>query len=793
MKPLRRRLPFIVPYALVLAILGGGVWLRWRLRASLPVLEGAIPVVGLSAPVEVRRDARSVPHLRAQSLEDVLFAQGYVTAQDRLWQMDLSRRNAEGELSEVLGDRTLLADIDARTVGLPQVAAAALADLSPVERHLLDSYTRGVNAYIQSHRQRLPMEFLALRYQPQPWRPIDSVAVALNLATGLSQSWRADLMRERVAAKLGQELCADVFPDHSALDVPVARVEASTPRRHSAGANRGAQEFQDNVLSEGFFSNEGEFPAGAGSNNWVVNGSHTKSGKPLLANDPHLAHSVPSIWYMLHLKAPGLDVTGVSLPGLPLVILGHNEHIAWGATNTAPDVQDLYVETFNPRDSRKYLHNNQWVDAEVRDETIKVRGEHDYHLSVTVTRHGPIISRDGGRALALQWTLLLPHAVHLPFLSIDQASNWQQFTAALRNFAVPMQNFVYADDSGNIGFYAAGLVPIRRRGNGAVPVPGSTDAYDWTGFIPFEELPHSFNPPGGIIATANGRIVPDGYPYLITTRWEAPFRTARIFELLRQGEAFTPADMLRIQTDILSLEDEWLAKQLLSAARKHPPSSPDAQFALGLLPTWDGEARADSAATLVLEVTRQALLARILKPKLGDDLSGYRWPMSTIFLQNVLQQNLTRWLPPGDTDFNMTLMKSLEEAVGQIPALVHSHDHAAWRWGDTIPLTFHHPFSLGFPFLGRWLDVGPFPQRGTGTTVKQTTPRLGPSMRMVVDFSNLDQSMQNITLGESGQVLSPYYRDQFSAWYDGQSFPMPFSDAAVQQCAVHKLVLEPGR
>jgi len=251
--------------------------------------------------------------------------------------------------------------------------------------------------------------------------------------------------------------------------------------------------------------------------------------------------------------------------------------------------------------------------------------------------------------------------------------------------------------------------------------------------------------------------------------------------------------MLRIQTDILSLEDEWLAQQLLAAARTQPPSSTDAQFALGVLKSWDGEARADSAATLVLEVTRRALLTRILKPKLGDDLSGYRWPMSTIFLQNVLAQILTRWLPPSDTDFTMTLMRSLDEGTRQIPSLVHGQNHAAWRWGDTIPLTFHHPLSGGLPFLGRWLDVGPFPQAGTGTTVKQTTPRVGPSMRMVVDFSNIDQSMQNITLGESGQVFSPYYRDQFSAWYGGKSFPMLFSDAAVEKGAVNKLVLEPGR
>ena len=749
---------------------------------------------GLSARVEVLRDAHGIPHIRAQSLEDALFAQGYVTAQDRLWQMDLSRRNAEGELSEVFGHRTLRLDIESRTLGFPQVAAAALADLSPDEQRLLDSYTRGVNAFIESHRDRLPWEFLLLRYQPQPWREIDSVAAALNLAAALSQSWESDLMREHITAKLGKDLASDVFPDHSALDVPVADVPTSLHESSKpVGDSLDHEALPDNLHADVSFLDGMESPGGLGSNNWVINGFRTKSGKPLLANDPHLGHSVPSIWYMIHLKAPGLNVTGVSLPGLPLVIIGHNEHIAWGATNTAPDVQDLYVESFNVHDPTKYLHNGQWVDAEVRDEVIKIRNKPDYHFTVTVTRHGPVVSHDGGRNLALQWTLLSPHAVSLPFLHINQASNWQEFTEALRGFKVPMQNFVYADAEGSIGYYAAGLVPIRKRGNGAVPVPGSTDDYDWTGFVPFDALPHSFNPPSGMIATANGRIVPDDYPYFITAKWEAPFRTARIFQLLRARGNFTATDMLRIQTDITTLEDEWLAKQLLAAAVKHPPSSPDAQFALNALKGWDGEAQMDSAATLALEVTRSALLARILKPKLGDNLSGYRWPMSTIFLQNVLEQDLTRWLPSGDADFDMTLMKSLEEGVGHIPALVHSQNHAAWRWGDTIPLTFHHPLSGGLPFLGRWLDVGPFPQAGTGTTVKQTTRRLGPSMRMVVDFSDLDQSVQNITLGESGEVFSPYYRDQFPAWYSGKSFPMLFSDAAVEKGAAHKLVLEPGR
>jgi penicillin amidase len=495
---------------------------------------------------------------------------------------------------------------------------------------------------------------------------------------------------------------------------------------------------------------------------------------------------------MIHLEAPGLDVSGVSLPGLPLVIIGHNQRIAWGMTNTAPDVQDLYAETFNFRDPKKYLHHGEWIAGEEREESIKVRKERDYRLTVKVTRHGPVVAHDNDRDLALRWTALEPHALRFPFLKIDRAGNWQEFTGALRDFTGPMQNFVYADSDGNIGYYAAGWVPVRKQGDGTVPSPGDTDDHDWTGFIPFEQLPHAYNPASGIIATANGRVVPDDYPYLITHKWEAPYRTAHIFELLRAGSTFAVADMLRVQTDIHSCEDEWLKKQLLAAAVEHNPEGSDARYALSLVRDWDGEARWDSAATLVLEVARRALLERLLRPRLGDDLSGYHWPMSTSFLENVFNNRWPRWLPPGDADFSATLVGSLEEGVRRIPQLVGSRDRGAWKWGQTIPLTFRHHLSGGLPLLGRLLDTGPYPQSGTQTTVKQTTPSVGPSMRMVVDFSNLDDSVENLTLGESGQVLNPYYRDQFQAWYTGHSFPMLFSDAAVDAGTAHRLVLEPG-
>lgn len=779
----------IVALAIVVA---GGAWLYWRNQASLPQLDGAARLPGLQAPVEVFRDARGVPHLRARSLEDLLFAQGYVTAQDRLWQMDLSRRLAMGELSEIFGESMLKFDIENRTLGFHRVAARAVAELDEDSRKLLAAYSRGVNAFISTHAGRLPVEFLALGYEPRPWREADSISIALNMAKTLSTTWPDELMRERIRSKVPPELYADLFPDRSDLDHPVAeplaaRAPAGEP---SAASCVSSPEHPAAALSE-FLAPAIDASLGLGSNNWVLTGAHTQSGKPLLANDPHLPHGIPSLWYMLHLKAPGLNVSGVSLPGLPLVIIGHNERIAWGMTNTAADVQDLYVESFNFRDPDKYLDQGQWVDAEVRGEVIQVRHKRDYWFTVKVTRHGPVISHDGDRDLALRWVALDPHSLRLPFLKIDQSQNWQEFTTALRDFTGPTQNFVYADADGNIGYYAAGWIPIRKQGDGTVPSIGSTSDHDWTGYIPFDDLPHAYNPPGGILATANGRVVPDGYPYLITRKWDAAYRTSRIYQLLEAGNHFTVADMLRIQTDILALDNLWLAKQLLAADDARPTDSADARYALTLLRGWDGEARADSAPTLVCELTRQALLERLLKPKLGDDFSGYKWPMSATFLENVLKNKWPRWLPPGDADFHVTLVKSLEESVGRIPELVGSANRDAWQWGKTIPLTFHHRLSLGLRLAGRFLDVGPFPQAGTAHTVKQTTPTLGPSMRMVVEFSDFDNSLQNITLGESGQFSSPYYRDQFDAWSKGTSFPMLFSDQAVEKSAAHKLVLEP--
>jgi penicillin amidase len=787
-----RRLLTILGVLILASGAGATAWICWRARACLPQLDGAISVAGLSAPVSVLREARGVPHIRAKSVEDLIFAQGYITAQDRLWQMDLSRRLAGGELSEVLGERTLNLDIENRRLGLHQVAERTLGEMDYETRQLFSAYARGVNAFMESGRHLLPIEFVILRYRPRPWRETDSIRVGLNMAKMLSTSWPDDLMRERVCGKVRPELCADLFPDRTPHDRPVAELVRAPRRRPEP--TRTSPDAESSGIAPTLMGlvRPLDAPAGwLGSNNWVLSGAHTKTGKSLLANDPHLGHGVPSIWYMAHLKAPGVNVTGVTFPGLPSVIIGHNERIAWGVTNTGPDVQDLYVERFDPRTPGKYFHNGNWVSAEIREEVIKVRSKPDFYLSVKATRHGPIISHTDGRELALQWTLLQPRGFHLPFWKLDRAGSWEEFVAALRGFAVPMQNFVYADVDGNIGFYAPGRVPIRRSGDGNVPVDGSTDKFGWTGFVPFEDLPHSYNPPSGIIATANGRIVPDGYPYLITRMWAEPYRTARIFQLLEEGSRFTTEEMLRVQSDIFAMHDQWLAKRIVAAAERHRPGNPDAQYAVEVLRAWDGEARWDSPAPLITSAAERALLERLMRPKLGVDFSRYACPMTPVFVENVVNNQWTRWLPPGDADFDATLIKSLEDGVRRVPEIAGSADRGEWRWGMTIALTFRHPLG-GVPLAGRLLNIGPLPQSGTGMTVKQTTPQVGPSMRMVVDFDNFDRSVQNITLGQSGQVMSPHYRDQVEAWYEGRSFPMPFSDAEVESKAVHRLVLWPG-
>ncbi len=826
--PRRRRSPsrvvafFLI--AILIAALGGLAWLYWMARSALPQLDGSVKVAGLSAKVTVIRDGHGVPTIDAANLEDLFFAQGYVTAQDRLWQMDVMRRFAAGEISEILGADFLKHDREQRILGLRVAAQKAVEVSSAQTRAHFEAYARGVNAYIESHRDRLPVEFRILRYSPRPWAQEDSALIAAQMVKDLNHYPYGDALdREKILAKLGPELTADLYVNSSWHDRPptVARpsLEENTgseddeqdkrsPVSSSVAQLTATPAFRDLVGAGLARALEPDSHADArlvvGSNNWVVSGAHTLSGKPLLSNDMHLGHQMPNLWYEAHIRCGSLDAAGVTLPGIPYVIVGHNQHIAWGFTNVGPTVEDVYIETFNP--DGQYLTPEGWKSPDHRREVIHVKGKPDVVADVALTRHGPIITDlvpGETRKLALRWTLY--EGTHNPFFEVDSAENWKQFRRAFSALDAPGQNVVFADVDGNVGYQATGKIPIRASGGGSLPENGSDNAHEWIGYIPFDKLPSVYNPPSGIIATANGRITPDGYPFSISTGWEAPWRTARIYRVLESGKKFSAADMLVLQTDIYSDGERFFAERFVYGVDHAKNASVRTKQAAELMRGWDGRMTADSPAPTIGYRARVELTRLLLEPKLGPAPLGpankdpkqvyatlnwktYSWGMQSVWLENILQHQPKRWLPESYSSYDDLLAAAVEAAVSGPEA---PQDLASWHWGAFHPVEIQHPILSRIPLLQRWTGPGVQPQSGSGYTVKAVSRSHGPSERLTVDLSDLDQSTLNLVTGEAGNVLSPYYMDQWKAWYEGYSFKLPYSSKAVRAAQEHVLVLEP--
>ncbi len=768
----------------------------WVVHRALPEYDGTASLPALRGEVSIERDQFGVPRIRAASLADAVIAQGYTVAQDRLWQMDLIRRAAAGELSEIFGAVTLELDREARTLGFRAAAEGEVAQLDDDSRELLEAYAAGVNRYIEQRRDRLPWEFVALRYEPRPWEPKDTLLVAGYMYRVLASSWRAELNRARVTARVSEELARELYVVDSPLDRYIVGGEPPGQAAAAASQDSEASEFAKYWLlaraSLGHLAEDAERIAG--SNNWVVSGEHTYSGKPLLANDTHLSLEMPCIWYLLHLTAPGWNVKGFALPGVPLILIGHNDRIAWGFTNNGADVQDLYVETFRDDASREYLLNGGWLEAEVRREVIRVRGQEDVTHEVLVTGHGPVLVREGARGYAMRWVATDPGGLSSRFFWLGKARNWEEFLEAARGIVGPAQNIVYADVEGNIGYVMPARVPVRRRGNGSVPIPGESDDYAWIGQIPFAELPRVLNPPAGIIATANARVVGPGYPHYLTERWVSPHRTARIYKLLeakiRSGEKFHPEDFLRMQTDIVSLPHRTMAQALVEAAEHLPPQPPRLRALIERLRTWDGRATANSAEVSFTDAVRREFFRRLLEPHLGDDVQLYDWSRSAVFTDNVLRDRPAHWLPPEFSSYDELLMSCAQAAVERLESLSGEQDPNRWEWGALMQLEILHPMGRS-GLLRTLLSIGPLPQSGTPDTVKQTGRRFGPAMRFIADTADWDNSIMLISTGQSGQWLSPHYRDQFPAWFEGRGLPSGFSDAAWQRARRHTLRLLP--
>jgi penicillin G amidase len=774
----------------------------WRLvHRPLAQLDGRATIPELKHQVMVDRDNHGVPWIRAASTEDMLVAQGYVMAQDRLWQMDLLRRVAAGELSEIFGPATLKLDRANRTLGLREAAEQEAKRADPQARAMLDEYASGINRYIAQHRGSLPLEFELLGYRPRPWTAADTFLISGFMYELLTSTWRQELDRAKVIERLGPELAKDLYVVDSPLDHFIVGNERADARGRDDWSS-GLAEASAALATSPEPAAE-EWPAalallaglphdaaGFGSNNFVVSGAHTYSGKPLVANDTHLPLSVPTIWYMVHLTAPGWNVAGFALPGVPLVIIGHNERIAWGYTNNMADVQDLYLEMLNPKNFREYLFNGQWVPAELREETIRVKGQPDEKLEVLVTRNGPIVEREAVRAYALRWTALDPGGMGLGFPMVGKAQNWDEFRASMRTIGGPAQNAVYADVDGNIGYIVGARIPIRKKGDGTVPVPGDTDEYGWAGTIPFDDLPQAFNPPGGIIATANARVVGPGYRWYLTDRWEAPYRTARLYQLLEGRTGLRPKDCAAIQDDIVSLPDQFLAAQLLAASRVAPPSDPAAQRLVRRLAGWEGRIVTGSLEASFLHLTRETLLRDLLEPYLGPDARLYTWWRKPVFLENVLRERPARWLPKPYATYDPWLSAAADEAVRQLRKR-YGNQETNWQWGRVEPLEMLHPLGT-HGILRRILSVGPVGHNGWRYTVNAIRRESGPAMRFVADLADFDNSLMEIPLGESGQYASPYSRDQFAPWLAGRALPAPFSEAGEEKIRKHRLLLEPG-
>lgn len=801
------RVLLVLIAVVIIAAAGGYFWLR----GALPSTSGTITVEGIASTVTITRDADAVPHIRAQNEADALFGLGYVHAQDRLWQMEFQRRVGFGRLSEVLGEPALKTDRFLRTLGTGRAAERAWANMPAEDKPFIEAYVKGVNSFVATHHGReLPLEFTLLGFEPAPWQPADVLVWAKMMAYNLGGNWEDELLRASLSEKLGPERTAQLMPAYGENDPLIlgsGSAEAVSGGRqtvasiHSSQSTIQGQAEQLITLNHLIQESLGLGGKHIGSNNWVIGGARTTTGKPLLANDPHLGTQVPSIWYLAHVTGGSIDAIGATLPGLPGVVIGHNNRIAWGVTNTGPDTQDLYIERIDAENRAEY--KGQMEPMQIVYDTIKVKGRPEEPIAIRITRHGPIISdvvADVRQPLALRWTALDEDDNTFPaFLRINRAQNWQEFTAALQNYSSPMQNFVYADVDGNIGYYAPGKLPIRAAGDGSAPVPGWTGEYDWQGYVPLDELPHTYNPPEGYIATANNRVVGDNYRHFIGSSFAAPYRALRIHELINAKPQLSPDDVAAIQADITSAQ----ARELLPKLLEIQPQSDRAKAALELLRRWDGAMRGESAEAAIYAAWYQAIPSTIISDELGADLmDSYGGAASDFFAiaaPSILRGegnwcNDTRTAASESCD--QQLGAALEQGLDAMSQEQGSTDINTWRWNKAHHTYFpHQPLdSVGAlrPIVSRSIPNG-----GDKFTVDVAPVRASdfdqrhvPSYREIIDLSNLGASRFMNTLGQSGSPLSGDYANLLDRWQKVEYLPMRYDEASIEQGQQGTLTLE---
>ncbi|UCF61049.1 MAG: penicillin acylase family protein [Anaerolineaceae bacterium] len=809
MKWFRRLLAFL-GIVLVILVIAVGVFGFITVRRQFPQTEGTIQLPGLEGQVEVYRDSYGVPHIYAKTSHDLLMAQGFVHAQDRFWQMEFWRRAGAGRLSEILGESALSSDRFIRTVGWHRTAAEELNRMTAEERQYLEAYAEGVNAYLSANQGNLGLEFFILSltgvsYEPEPWTPLHTITWGKMMAWDLSGNMDAELTRAHIAARLGTPAVSTLmppYPDDYPFIVPNPLTGATL------------QAIPD-ALFDTHFLGQGD---DIGSNNWVTSGDRTETGEPLLVNDPHLGIQMPSTWYEigLHCDPVGpecpFNLVGASFAGVPAVIIGHNDHIAWGLTNLGPDVQDLFIERVNPENPNQYEFQGEWVDMEIIQEEIRVAGEDDpVIINVRLTRHGPIINdvvggteedwSFGWQPLAFSWTALEPGSVFRSVLQLGQAQNWDQFREALRYWDVPSQNFVFADIEGNIGYQAPGRIPIRAAGDGSMPVPGWTGEYEWVDYIPFDELPRSFNPPEGYIATANHAVVGKDFPHFLGMDWAPGYRARRILELIEADPSLTLEDMQTIQADSSLVYAQDILPYLMSLN----PSDERAAQALDVLKAWDGRAVRDSAGAAIFEALRIHMIDRIFTDELGEQLLKRTRGSLMVAVTNFLPDPTSHWFDDKSTTLvegrDEILVLALEDAVEELTESL-GRNISNWTWGDLHVAIFENQ-ALGQSGIGpieALFNRGPVPVDGSLATVNNTgygasdpyVVRTVPSYRQIIDLQDFDRSVSMHTTGQSGHPFHRHYKDMIDSWRNFEYHPMLWNRQLVETVAEAHLTLTPG-
>ncbi len=744
--------------------LGGTVYAV--LHRGLPQTTGSLPLPGLTVPATVTRDAEGIPHIVAQNQHDAYMAQGYVHAQDRLFQMDLSRRQASGRLAEVFGEMAVDTDKMFRTLGLRRAAERSVSAYSADAMASLSAYADGVNAYIQQNKGKLSFEFLLNGYTPEPWTPTDTITIAKYMAHDLGGHWESQAFRQYLLDHFPEAEALELFPEgidpiNSPLIIPDAP---------------GAQ--VADVFLSATVSKPDEWN---GSNDWVISGSKTESGQPILCDDPHLGIASPSIWYQNHLQIDGFNMSGVIFAGAPGIILGHNDAIAWGVTNTGPDVQDLYIEKLNPANPTQYEYQGAWQDAIVHNEDITIKGGAVVPFTVLETRHGPIISElaqatQTGTAYSLQWTALEASAEIEAMLNMNFATDWPSFEKALEQFRAPMQNFVFAAQDGTIAYKANGALPIRAKGDGLLPVPGWTGEYEWTGYVPFDELPRVVNPPQGFVATANHKVIGDSYPYHVSHVWAQPYRQQRIVEVLSAKDKLTVADVQALQADVKDLHAAEMVPLFLTQMRDVTLTDRQ-KTALALLEAWDYQTQEDKAEPLIFGIWFNRLTDVLFSDAFSAEgaalFTGKGYTVDGI-VRRVASGKSSAWadkvggLP---TALQLSLAAALDEIEG-----AQGKDMSKWSWGAFHQVGFVHPLSSVSFLRPIFNPEGRKPSPGTNTTVCAASWRddglnnHGASWRFVRDLSQPDFAWHIVAPGNSGHPLSPYYHKQIDRWIQGEQY-----------------------